>query len=282
LVRPVTDIAGRVASALPLGAIGLVAVALVALGLRFIDLFFTSASRNETVIPWVPADVARPTGTLLKLGLVLVALSFAAPVLTGNGDGVLPRSAIVALGTLGLAATPLLASLAVGVAVIFTRQLRVGDHVVFGGKRGRVRAIGLLSVVLEAGPGVEVRVPQLLALFHPTEVFGPLLRTGCEVPVSRTGNDVADALRRAALSIGTQPEVELLSVERDLALYRVSVLSDRRDARSALLAGSHGELSQLGVELGRRSNGSVSSTNGGGGSNGAGSNGSGGSSEGAQ
>jgi small-conductance mechanosensitive channel len=250
MVRPLTDIVSRAATALPLGGIGLLAAGMVLLGLRVIDLFFSSAARNETVIPYVAAHLARPVGALLKLGLVLGALLFAAPIITGNDDGALPRSAVVALGTLGLASTPLLASLAMGVAVIFSGQLKIGDHAVFGGQRGRVRSVGLLFVVLEAGPGVETRVPQLLALFHPTQTFGPLLRVAVELPLATFGSAAEDALKRAALSVGTQPEIEIIAIERRGSRYRISVLTDRRDARTALLGQCARELSEAGIELG--------------------------------
>ena len=251
LVKPLTDMLGRVAVALPLFGLGLVALGTLAVLVRFVDLFFSSAARGETRIPYIAAEIAAPMGTLLQFALVLASLLFAAPLLTGNMDGVLPRTGVVALGTLGLAATPLLASMLVGVSVIFSRQLKIGDFVVFGGKKGRVVELGLLSVLLEAGPGSRFRVPQILSLFHATEVLGPLLRLGASISVARLSAEAHDALKRGALSVGTQPEIEVLSVDQRRAVYRVSVLTERRDAPSLLLSSMSQELATSGIELGR-------------------------------
>jgi hypothetical protein len=119
---------------------------------------------------------------------------------------------------LGIAITPLLACVAVGVTVVYGRRLRVGDFADFGGRSGQVRAITLLEVRLEDPRGNEVRVPHLLGLVHPTRVLGPLpLVTALLTLASSTArqDDVRELLLEAAAAVGERSEVELCSFDAD-------------------------------------------------------------------
>lgn len=171
VLSPVSSLVARVAAALPLLVVVLIAVALVAVILRIAELFFASVARGETRLPWLEPEVAQATNTLVRAGLVLFAMVFAAPVITGDPDGPITRTGFLVLLALGLASTPLLASLLAGVGLAFSRALRVGDRVEYGGRVGTVREIGVLSLILEDGDGDTLRVPHLRALWHPTRIF---------------------------------------------------------------------------------------------------------------
>src|SRR5262249_51374155 len=135
---------------------------------------FDSVIRGETVVEWLPADLAAPTSLLVRAAIILVFFVIAAPLVTGDDAGTVARVGTVAVVALGLAITPLIASVAVGVTVVYGRQLRVGDQGEVGGHLGQVRAITLLEVRLEDERGHEVRVPHLVGLVRPTRVLGPL------------------------------------------------------------------------------------------------------------
>ena len=121
-----------------------------------------------------------------------MSLVLAAPLITGTDDGALSRAGVVALVALGLACTPVLACAAAGVPVVFLRRLRLGDFVEAGGRSGVVREVTLLELVLEDEVGCEVRVPQLLGLWHPTRVVGSAAMVTIHVAV-----DPASALPRS-------------------------------------------------------------------------------------
>src|SRR5690606_878163 len=145
VLAPLTALVGRVASALPLFAVVLAAVALVAVLLRISDLFFQSVDRGETRVSWLAPELALAASLVVRLGIVLFALIFVGPVITGDGDGALSRTGMVLLVAFSAAAIPSLASVIAGVSTVFSRTLSLGDHVEYGGERGRVREIGILS-----------------------------------------------------------------------------------------------------------------------------------------
>jgi hypothetical protein len=171
LLDPMSALVSRVATGLPVVVVAAVALALIAVLLRITDLFFASVARGETHLVWVPPDVAHATSVLVRAGLVLVALLFAGPILTGDRDGPLSRTALVLLGCAALAATPILCSLLAGIATVFSRAVRLGDQIEYGGQRGKVHDIGMLWLVLEDEQGASVRVPHLRSLWFPTRVY---------------------------------------------------------------------------------------------------------------
>jgi hypothetical protein len=146
------------------------ALALLAVLLRVTDLFFASVARGETRITLVPPDLAHPTSIVLRVGLVVLTLLFAGPILTGDHDGSLSRSALVILCGIALAAAPLVCAVLMGLALSFSRSVRLGDRVEYGGQAGVVAAIGLVWLVLEDEQGVSTRVPHLRALWYPTRI----------------------------------------------------------------------------------------------------------------
>ncbi len=170
LLDPLSALVARVAQALPTFVIAIFALALLAVLLRVIDLFFASVGRGETRMTLVPPDLAHPTSIVLRAGVVLLALLFAGPILTGQHDGSLSRGALVLLLGLALAAAPLGCAVLIGLALSFSRSVRLGDRIDYGGQTGVVSAIGLIWLVLDDEEGASVRVPHLRALWHPTRI----------------------------------------------------------------------------------------------------------------
>lgn len=171
VISPLSAFVGRLATALPMLVIALLALAALLLLLRFVSLFFASVERREIQLSWLRADLAPATSTLVQIAIVVGSLVFAAPLITGDQEGPLSRIGLIAVLSLGLATSPLLASAAVGLSVIFSRGLSVGDIAEYGGERGRVRLIGLTMLTLEGSDGTIVRVPHLRSLWHPTRLF---------------------------------------------------------------------------------------------------------------
>jgi hypothetical protein len=172
VLSPLSALVGRIATALPLFVVVLIAGALVAVIVRIAELFFASVSRGETRLGWLEPELAQATSALVRAGLVLFAMVFAAPVITGDPNGSISRTGTIVLLALALASAPLLTSMVAGIALAFSRSLRVGDRVEYGGRSGRVREIGLVAMTLDGEDGSTIRVPHALSLFHPTRIHG--------------------------------------------------------------------------------------------------------------
>jgi small-conductance mechanosensitive channel len=253
VLGPVSQLMERVASALPLLVVAGIAALTVFVLVRFVGLFFVSVARGETPLPWLPADLAAPTSVLLRSAIVVAALVFAAPVVTGDPNGALGRAGAIVLVALGLASTPILASGLVGVSVLFGRRLRLGEYVELSGSVARITAINLLEVRLSDAHRSELRLPHLLCLFRPLRVLGMRPRLSVDIPVSASVSHerVRAVLSEAGKKCGHDPKLDLLSFDADAAHYRLSALCDSLDGRRALAETALGDLTEAGIALGR-------------------------------
>jgi small-conductance mechanosensitive channel len=253
VLAPLSGFVGRLTASMPVLFLGAIALVVLLLTLRVISLFFEGVGRGEPQLSWLPADLASPTSLLVRLGLVVIAASVATPLLAGSDDGPLTRASLIAAGTLALAMTPILASGAVGVAVVFGRHVKVGDFVELGDRAGLVRSLTLLAVVLEDAQGCTVRVPHLLSLVRATRVKGSVPPVVVEVRVEPQADTekVESVLASVAGEVGIRGSVHLVRLDADAAVYEVTVLSASAAVRSALLAAAGKALREAGVSLAR-------------------------------
>ncbi len=221
LGRVLARLVGGIPQILALAVLGL----LLFLVLRAVGLFFGSVARGETHLAWVPADLAKPTSTLLQAGLLIVAVVFAGPVISGDdSSGPFQGLAQAMLIGLAIACAPLFAAVVAGLPVVYGRGLRVGEVAEVGGKVGTVKEVDLLSVVLEDSGGRPVRVPHLVSLFQPTRVLGPAPLNTIDVTVAGEADlsRVQALLLEAAGSHASGARVELRSLDAASARYRVT------------------------------------------------------------
>jgi small-conductance mechanosensitive channel len=204
-------------------------------------------------LPWLPADRAAPTSVLLRTGIVIAALVFAAPVVTGDPNGALARAGAIVLIALGLASTPLLASGLVGVTVLFGRRLRLGEFAEVHGMVARIAAINLLEIRLVDAHRSELRIPHLLCLFRPMRVLGMRPRLSVDVPVAASApqEKVREVLAEAGRKCGHDAKLDLLAFDVDAALYRLSALCDSLDGKRELAETALADLGAAGIALGR-------------------------------
>jgi small-conductance mechanosensitive channel len=186
---------------------------------------------------------------LLRGAIVVAALVFAAPLVTGSADDSLARLGTIVLWALGLAAVPVFATGLLGAAVIFNRRLGVGEHVRIRGQLGRVTRINLLELRL-ASNGSEWRVPHLLLLTQPLERLGATPRVSVELTVRREHEAAAvlAVLREAANGVGKDVSAEIADVELTHVRYRLTVTLGSLDDRSALLGAALGALYAAGLD----------------------------------
>jgi small-conductance mechanosensitive channel len=254
---PLSALIGRIGAALPLIVVATIAAVALGVAVRFVGLFFGGLSRGETHITWLPRELAGPTSVLVRAGMVLLSIVLAAPLITGTDDGALSRAGVVALVALGLACTPLLACAAAGVPAVFLRRLRPGDFVEAGGRAGVVRDVTLLELVLEDAVGCEVRVPQLLGLWHPTRILGSAALATIEVAVDphERPAKVEETLVGAAVATCERARVDLVSLDADGARWRVSGVPKHGKGAASLADAVAQAIADQGIALGRGSSG---------------------------
>ncbi len=235
LLEPLGGVVKRFATSLPILFLVIIASFAVALLVRFIALFFESVERRETSVSWLPANLARPTGVLLRLGVIVAALVFAGPVITGDSEGAFSRVGIVLLVALGLAAVPLLATIVVGTTTLFSGRLALGELTEIGDQRGWVGAVNLLGVDLVDGEGVTTTIPHLMTLIRPTRRLGTRLTTELWLPLSVVARAEA-SLVDAADQVGIESKAEVLEVNSHSLRFRVSTRADNFTVESRLVS----------------------------------------------
>ncbi len=172
VLTPVSDLASRLASILPVIVVAIVAAIATWIVVRFVGLLFASVARRETQLAWVPADLATPTSVVLRVAIVLSALAFVAPAVTGAPDGSVARTALLALLAFALAAVPVLASAGVGAVHLFGHRFPPGVNLQVGEFQGRLLNMTFLELRLMTELGDEVRIPSLHLLRTPVTVVG--------------------------------------------------------------------------------------------------------------
>ncbi len=224
VLAPLWALVGRVGSALPVVVVAVISALAVGVLVRFIELFFDSVAEGSTTLAWLPRDLAAPTSTLARAGVVVVAVLLAAPLLTGTDDGALSRVGVAVLVAVGLASTPIVASVAAGIPIVFGRRLVVGEFVAIGPHAGRVKRVSLLSATLEATDGSELRVPHLVALVRATRIVGSAAPVSLEITVAATEAQtrVRERLIAIAAPLTTRARVELVALDGDGARYRLT------------------------------------------------------------
>ncbi|WP_437738577.1 mechanosensitive ion channel domain-containing protein [Sorangium sp. So ce1335] len=253
VLAPMSDLMGRIARSVPVLLLAIVATIAVLVLIRFVGLFFGSVSRGETSLGWLPSDLAIATGVLVRFGILVAALLLAAPLITGTDEGALTRVGFVVLASAALASTPLIASAAVGLSIIYGRRLRIGDIADVGGRTGRVRELTLLEARLEDEDGCVVRVPHLLSLFHPTRVRGrpPLVSVEISVDPSADLERVRELLLRTGSGLGSRARAALVAIDEGGAHFRATIACDGDDVRSRWLTAVAQALAAAAIPLGR-------------------------------
>jgi small-conductance mechanosensitive channel len=252
-LAPLSGFIDWLVGALPLAVVAAVAGVAVLILLRFVALFFEGVSRGETELDWLPPDLAAPTSLLIRAGIVVTALFFATPLVTGDLESGLSRLGLVLLGALALSSTPLVASVVVGAWTLYTRRLTSGDYVEIGGRSGRIVGVDLWEVRLAGERGEEVRVPHLVTLFHPTRILGPRpsITVALSVAPSAPQAKVLEVLTERAARHSAESEVRVVGADADGVHYRISISSDAAQAETALLLELLDGLVHAKIALGR-------------------------------
>jgi small-conductance mechanosensitive channel len=252
VLSPLSQLMGRAAASLPLLVVAAFAALSVFILVRFTGLFLASVERRETALNWLPADLAAPASVLLRIAIVLGALVFAAPIVTGSDEGSLARTGAILLIAFGLAATPIFASVLCGAVMLFGRRLAVGEYVTVQNKLGRITAINLLELRLQTTDGTEQRIPHLLLLWSAIERIGASPRLSVEVTIAPgpVPLRVLEVLSAAGQRIGQNSSAEIIGVEPLGTRYRVTATLPTLAGRSPLLQGVIEALDDAGIRIG--------------------------------
>lgn len=251
VLSPVADLMTRVATLLPLLLVTAIAVAVLYVVLRFVELFFDAVGRRETELGWLKPTLAAPTSLLIRIGVVVTSLLFLGPVVTGSAEGALPRLGLLFVVTAALSTIPLLANVAVGLVTLYGNRLSEGDWVEVCGNqeprlRGQIKRLGLLDVTLSTEEGHEVSVGHLGMLYRPVIVEAKdrvqdeseAITRGQDVlvvEVKGEPNRVVEVLKRGFAEPSASVTVHLVAVHLDTSRVQMRTKTCGPDERQDFL-----------------------------------------------
>jgi hypothetical protein len=236
VLSPLSTLTGRIAALLPLTMIVALGAVVLLILLRFISLFFAAVERGETKVEHLSPALAAPTSLVVRIGLVVLTLLVVAPVLTGNNDGTFSRLGQLAIAAIALALVPLITTVFLGMRVLYTSRLTVGQWVSIGSVTGRILELTLFDTRIWLSGGATARVPHLVLLWQTLRTStGTTNRVRLSIATLEHLSETIDDLTSAAARFGSDASVNVESVAPNRADLLVQVTMPESMSRNALL-----------------------------------------------
>jgi hypothetical protein len=236
VLSPLSTLTGRIAALLPLTVLVAFGAVVLMILLRFISLFFAAVERGETEVEHLTPALAAPTSFVVQIGLVVLSLLVVAPVLTGNFDGTFSRLGQLAVAAIAVALVPLITTVFLGMRVLYSSRLAVGQWVSIGAISGRILELTLFDTRIWMPGGATARVPHLVLLWQTLRTSTGVVNSVCiSVATLSQLADVVEELTAVAARFGTDATVTVDSVAPDRADLTVQVTMLESTSKNDLL-----------------------------------------------
>jgi small-conductance mechanosensitive channel len=174
--------------------------------LRMIEYVFGAAERGLISLePWIHRDVARPTGLIIKVTVVVVTLFFIAPLIPGTGSTAAKGISIILGLMISFGSTSTVGNFVAGIVLMYMRPFQLGERVRIGDTTGDVIERTFLYTKVLTIKNEEVIVPSLSALGTPMTNYsarahgqGLILHTAVTIGYDAPWRQVHELLIRAA------------------------------------------------------------------------------------
>jgi small-conductance mechanosensitive channel len=230
----------------------LVIVVVTRVVLRVITFIFLQAERGViSLAPWIHRDVARPTGTLIKAIIVLLALFFIAPLIPGTGSRAAQGITIILGLMVSFGSTSTVGNVIAGVVLTYMRPFRLGERVTVGTVTGDVIEKSFLYTKIRTIKNEEVIVPSLQAIGGAITNYSALaprqglilhttLTIGYDAPWRRVHELLlAAAAKTKDVEKDPAPFVWQTALNDFFASYQLNAYTHRADRMMAIYAELH-------------------------------------------
>lgn len=233
-IQALSNIGTAVVESIP-GIVNIVIIVIIArLVLRGFEVVMAYAeSGTISLEPYVPQEFVRPTRSLGKLLIVLVALFFIAPNIPGAGTD-FAKVVTVFLGVIvSFSSTTTIGNFLAGVVIAYMRPFRRGDRVKIGDHVGDIVDVTFFYTRLKTPKNEEVLIPSLQILSgtvvnYSSAPHGVILHTkvsiGYDVPQQQVEALLIEAaLRTDGCEKDPGPFVLVTSLDDSYVTYEVNV-----------------------------------------------------------
>lgn len=221
--------------------------------LRMVGYVFGAAERGLISLePWIHRDVARPTGLILKVTVVVVTLFFIAPLIPGTGSTAAQGISIMLGLMISFGSTSTVGNFVAGIVLMFMRPFQLGQRIRIGETTGDVIERTFLYTKVLSIKNEEIIVPSLTALGAPITNYsarahaqGLILHTAVTIGYEAPWRQVHELLLRAAdrtSQVLKEPKPFVLQTALDdfYVRYQINVYTDQ----AARMAQIYSELHQ--------------------------------------
>jgi small-conductance mechanosensitive channel len=240
LWKPLVDITRGAVGYLPNLFYILVILLVTRVALRALSFVFKQAERGVISLePWVQPDVAKPTGQIIKLLVVLISLFFIAPLVPGTGSTAAKGISVIVGLMISFGSTSTVGNVIAGVVLTYMRPFRLGDRVKVGEVQGDVLERTFLYTKVLTIKNEEVIVPSLQALGNAIVNYsarakeaGLILHTTVTIGYDAPWRKVHELLLRAAERTGDvlkdpKPFILQTALNDFFVSYQLNVYTDQ-------------------------------------------------------
>jgi small-conductance mechanosensitive channel len=221
--------------------------------LRMVGYVFGAAERGLISLePWIHRDVARPTGLIVKVTVVVVTLFFIAPLIPGTGSTAAQGISIMLGVMISFGSTSTVGNFVAGIVLMFMRPFQLGERIRIGETTGDVIERTFLYTKVLSIKNEEIIIPSLTVLGAPITNYsarahaqGLILHTAVTIGYDAPWRQVHELLMRAAdrtAHVLKEPKPFVLQTALDdfYVRYQINVHTDQ----AARMAQIYSELHQ--------------------------------------
>ncbi len=252
LWKPLVDILRGIVGYLPNLFYILVIVLVTRVILRGLGFVFEQAGRGVISLePWLHADVARPTGQIFKILVILISLFFIAPLVPGTGSTAAKGISVIVGLMVSFGSTSTVGNVIAGVVLTYMRPFHLGDRVKIGEVSGDVLERTFLYTKVLTIKNEEVIVPSLQALSTaiinysarakaPGLILHTTVTIGYDAPWRKVHELLLQAAQRTSCLLKAPPPFILqTSLDDFFVSYQLNVFTDQPNKQANIYAELH-------------------------------------------
>lgn len=145
------------------------------------DAMFRAVAARRMAVSFIHPETAAATRRLVALGIWLLALVAAYPYLPGSSSDVFKGVSVLLGAMITLGSSGVINQLMSGLVLVYSRALRLGDHVVVGrdgdSVEGVVQEVGTLATKLKTMRNEEITIPNAVLVSNPIRNYSRLSAT---------------------------------------------------------------------------------------------------------
>jgi small-conductance mechanosensitive channel len=251
LLSPFGDLFQRFSHFLPSALVAVACFYVVVGAIRVLRFFLYRVSTKQLAVSWLPADLATPLQPLLEAAVVVLTLLLVSPLVAGSHSDLFLQVGLLALGALGLAALPVLATLLTGAFCILSRRYAIGQWIQVGPHQGELTEITFFELRLVPLDAGMVRVPHLRALLTPVRQLPgpPLLEFDLWLGASTPPPRAMEAITSALSDRFGKVEISVRALDASATGYRLRLPTLHRGRRSEVLVELSDAMVRAGIPL---------------------------------